>query len=180
MGKSGKKIPINSVGKIIKEARQKQGLTEEELVWKINQPKITKKLIQAWEKGQEFPDLDNIYLLSEHLNLDPNELFNNRLRIQDESIHEVNWAERRLSEKVVQVLKWIVKMGVKWIGAILIIIVAVYLKQFIELMQGDPNGEQEKLVVQVIDNAINEYVVQEPTTEAQVVNNTINTNTIQK
>ena len=163
MGKSGKKIPINSVGKIIKEARQKQGLTEEELVWKINQPKITKKLIQAWEKGQEFPDLDNIYLLSEHLNLDPNELFNNRLRIQDESIHEVNWAERRLSEKVVQVLKWIVKMGVKWIGAILII-----------------NGEQEKLVVQVIDNAINEYVVQEPTTEAQVVNNTINTNTIQK
>ena len=69
-------------------------------------------------------------------------------------------------------------MGVKWVGAILIVVVVIYLKQFIELMQGDPGGEQEKLVVQVIENAINEYVIQEPTTEVQVVNNTINGNTI--
>lgn len=173
MSKKKEKIPINSVGKLIKEARMKQGLTEEELVWKINKPKITKKLIHAWEKGQEFPDLDNIYVLAEYLNLNPNELLNNRLRIQDESIHEVNWAERRLSEKVAQVLKWVVKMGVKFVGAILIIVLAIYLKQFIELMQGDPGGEQEKMVVQVIDNAVNEYAVPKYDNNSQINNNIV-------
>ena len=32
MSKKRKRIPVNSVGKLIKEARIKQGLTEEELV----------------------------------------------------------------------------------------------------------------------------------------------------
>ena len=159
MGKKEKKIPVNSVGKIIQEARKKQGLTEEELVWKINKPKITKKLIQAWEKGKEFPDLDSIYLLAEHLKLNPNELFNNRLRIQDESIHEINFANRRVGGKIFNVFYTIIKYAVKWIAGICIIVVAANYKNFENKMGGTSDPEQEELIRKVIDNAIEEFTV---------------------
>ena len=64
MSRKEKRLPINSVGKVIKEAREKRGLSIEELAWKINDSKITPKLIMNWEKGNEFPDLDSIYSLS--------------------------------------------------------------------------------------------------------------------
>ena len=40
MSRKEKRLPINSVGKVIKEAREKRGLSIEELAWKINDSKI--------------------------------------------------------------------------------------------------------------------------------------------
>lgn len=179
MSKSKKRIPVNSVGKLIKEARIKQGLTEEELVWKINEPKITEKLIKEWEKGQEFPDLDSIYLLAEHLNLNPNELFNNRLKIQDESIHEMNMANRRVGGKVFNVFYTIVRYAVKWLAGICIIILAVYYKDFENKIGGQNDPEQIELIETVIDNAVEEFTIYDFNEEDDNKENTnVNDNTL--
>jgi len=155
MSKKKKRIPVNSVGKIIKEAREKKSLSIEELTWKLNKPNITKKLVADWEKGQEFPDLDNIYLLAQTLDLDPNELLNKRLTIQDESIHEINPANRRVGGKAFHAVFVIVKQCVKWIGAICIIYLVISYKDFEDRMGNDP--EQYELVEDIMVNAINEY-----------------------
>lgn len=177
MSKKEKRLPINSVGKIIKEAREKQGLSIEELTWQINKPKITKKIIADWEKGNEFPDLDSIYLLAEHLNLNPNELLNKRITIQDESIHEINPATKRVGEKFFHVFYIVVKQSVKLIAGICIIVVAANYKKF-ENMMSDPNDpEQMQLVERVIDNAVDdftEYRVKPKNNEVELIqkNNT--------
>jgi transcriptional regulator with XRE-family HTH domain len=157
MNQKNKKIPVNSVGKIIKEAREKKGLTVQELEWEINNAKITEKVIKNWERGQEFPDLNQIYILAEHLNLNPNELLSKRLTIQDESIHEANTAGQRVGEKVFKVFYTIVRYCVKYLAGICIIILAVNYKNFENKIGSNSDPEQENLVVQIIDNAIEEY-----------------------
>lgn len=186
MSKKEKRLPINSVGKIIKEAREKQGLSIEELTWQINKPEITKKIIANWEKGNEFPDLDSIYLLAEHLKLNPNELLNKRITIQDESIHEVNPATKRVGEKFFHAFYIIVKQSVKLIAGICIIVVVANYKKF-ENMMSDPNDpEQMQLVERVIDNAVDdftEYRVKPKNNEVELIqknnilNNTLQNNT---
>lgn len=155
MSMKKKRIPVNSVGKLIKEAREKKGLSIEELTWKLNKPNITKKLVENWEKGKEFPNLDNIYLLAQTLDLNPNELLNKRLTIQDESIHEVNTANRRVGGKAFQAFFVIVKYCVKWIVGICLIYLLLSYKDFEDRMGNDP--EQYELVEDIMVNAINEY-----------------------
>lgn len=71
-------MTINQLcGEKIKEARTNKNMTIEELAYQMNSEKcddIVKK-IKYWEKGNGFPDLDQIYQLSEILELDPNLLF---------------------------------------------------------------------------------------------------------
>lgn len=158
MDNKEKRLPVNSVGKLIKEAREKQNLSIEELVWKINKPNITEKLIHDWEKGQKFPDLDNIYLLAGHLDLNPNDMLKKRITIQDESISEVNWANRRVGGKVFYFFYTIVRYAVKWLAGICIIVVVAYYKDFENKMGGD-DPEQIQLIETVIDNAVEEYTI---------------------
>lgn len=47
------------------ELRKSKGLTEDELVEKINMVNVQKINIKKWERDLEFPDLDAIYKLSE-------------------------------------------------------------------------------------------------------------------
>ena len=136
MGIGKKKMPVSYVGKMIKTAREERNLSINELVDEIRKPQITVKLWQKWEKGKEFPDLDCIYILAEKLDLNPNEMLENRTRIIMESIHEVDWAKRR-------------------IGAYAFDIIHITAMQ---LMLGDQGGYTERLVVQVIDNAVEEFV----------------------
>lgn len=183
MSRKEKRLPINSVGKVIKEAREKRGLSIEELAWKINDSKITPKLIMNWEKGNEFPDLDSIYSLSKHLKLNPNELLKKRITIQDESIHEINPATKRVSEKFFHAFYVVVRQSVKLIAGICIIVVAANYKQF-ENMMSDPNDpKQMQLVERVIDNAVDdftEYRVKPKNNEVELMqkNNILN-NTLQ-
>lgn len=99
--------------------------------------------------------MDNIYLLAEHLDLNPNELLNKRLTIQDESIHEVNSAGRRVGGKLFEASFVVVKRCVKWIMVICLIYLVISFKDF-ELKMGD-DPEQYELIEDMMINAINEY-----------------------
>ena len=73
-----KNVNYNKVaGEMIRQARIEKKMTEQELAYAINPDdyiKIT-KLIKYWERGNGFPDLDQIYKLSEILEINPNELY---------------------------------------------------------------------------------------------------------
>lgn len=180
MNKKAKRIPVNSVGKLIKEAREKKELSIEDLVWKINKPKkVTAKLVKQWENGQEFPDLDCIYLLAENLDLNPNELLQKRITIQDESIHEVDWAERRVGGKIFNVFYVVVRQAVKWIAGICIIVVVANYKNFENKMTGENDPEQIELIESVIDNAVKEFTIYDFTdTNTNIENDKIENNTV--
>ena len=180
MNKKAKRIPVNSVGKLIKEAREKKELSIEDLVWQINKPKkVTAELIKKWEKGQKFPDLDCIYLLAENLDLNPNELLNKRLTIQDESIHEVDWAERRVGGKIFNAFYVVVRQAVKWIAGICIIVVVANYKNFENKMTGENDPEQIELIESVIDNAVKEFTTYDYTnTNTDIENTNVENNTI--
>ena len=49
---------------LLKELRKQRKWTYEDVVLRINKPNITKKKIKNWEKGIEYPNLDEIYELS--------------------------------------------------------------------------------------------------------------------
>lgn len=155
---NNKRIPINSVGIKIKDARLKLGLTEEELSWKINDKNITKKQIKKWEKGLEFPDLNSMYKLAYFLEVNPNELLKIRNQIQEESQSEPNWFIRHLFDKIMKVGK----PGFKFIFEIILGACVIYLaaswKNFENKMGGARDPEQEEFIEQVIQNGIDEYV----------------------
>ena len=52
-------------GQWLYELRKNEGLTEDELVEKINMVNVQNINIKKWERDLEFPDLDAIYKLSE-------------------------------------------------------------------------------------------------------------------
>lgn len=52
-------------GQWLYELRRKKGLTEEQLVEKINMINVQTINIKKWERDLDFPDLDAIYKLSE-------------------------------------------------------------------------------------------------------------------
>ena len=110
-----KKIPVKSIGITIKSARENLGITEKELVEKIKEQEWSKKKnekniitveqIKNWEKGKEFPNLDQIYKLAGALNLNPNEMLNSRNQIQEESYTEPNWHLRNIVNKFLKIGK---------------------------------------------------------------------------
>ena len=52
-------------GEWLHKLRKEKGLTEEQLVDKINMVNVQEINIRKWERDLEFPDLDAIYKLSE-------------------------------------------------------------------------------------------------------------------
>ena len=158
MGIGKKKMPVSYVGKMIKTAREERNLSINELVDEIRKPQITVKLRKKWEKGKEFPDLDCIYILAEKLDLNPNEMLENRTRIIMESIHEVDWAKRRVGAYAFDIIHTWVFVGVKLVGLVLGFLLLYYFITAMQLMLGDQGGYTERLVVQVIDNAVEEFV----------------------
>lgn len=93
-------IFINSLGLKIKEAREKKNMSIEDLVFKINHPKITKKTINRWEKGKAFPNLDEIYKLCEFLELNPNKMLELKHKIHEKGIKKPNEATRRMGDRI--------------------------------------------------------------------------------
>lgn len=154
-----KRIPLNSIGVKLKEARQKLNLTEEELSWKINNKNIDKKKIKNWERGQEFPNLDEIYLLASYLDVNPNELLKLRNQIQDESQSEPNWAARRVFGSFFKIGKPGMKFIFEIILGISVITLAANTKKMLNKMQGDQ--EEYDFVVNTIQDDIDEFVYHE-------------------
>lgn len=166
MGIRKKKMPVSYVGKMIRTAREERNLSINELVDEIGKPQITVKLWQKWEKGKEFPDLDCIYILAEKLGLNPNEMLENRTRIIMESIHEVDWAKRRVGAYAFDILHTWVFVGVKLVGLVLGFLLLYYFITAMQLMLGDQGGYTERKVVQVIDNTTERFV---PNTGNQII-----------
>lgn len=64
-------------GEKIRKARNAKGMSAEELAYSLNKDEYEKtlKLIKYWEKGNGYPDLNQIYKLAEIIEIDPNEIF---------------------------------------------------------------------------------------------------------
>ena len=60
-----KRIGKKGIEELLVELRTKNGLSRIELVYKLNDIKVTEKDIKKWEIGLKYPDLDTIYKLSE-------------------------------------------------------------------------------------------------------------------
>ncbi len=62
---SRNKTRKKGIEELLVELRTKNGLSRIELVYKLNDSKVTEKDIKRWEIGLDYPDLDIIYKLSE-------------------------------------------------------------------------------------------------------------------
>ena len=65
MRKIKEKLLENDFGAYLYDLRQKKGYTIEKLAEEINMPIVTIKTIKKWEHDLEFPNLDQMYKLSE-------------------------------------------------------------------------------------------------------------------
>lgn len=80
MKKIKEKLLENDFGAYLYDLRQKKEYTIEELAQKINMPQVKIKTIKKWEHDLEFPDLDQIYKLSEIYQVPAEELMQVRTR----------------------------------------------------------------------------------------------------
>ena len=63
-------------GKLIAELRKKQGFTQQQLADKLN---LSNKTISKWESGSGSPDISNLPVLAEALEISVDELLNGEL-----------------------------------------------------------------------------------------------------
>lgn len=154
---SKRHIPANSVGKLIKEAREKNNLTIKELAWKINNPKVNPNTIKNWENGFDYPDLDMIYELAKILDLNPNELLNLKNKIHEQTYYQPNTHIRHLSGKALTASGSIISTIIKIIVSACIIYVLGAWKTF-EFQMGGNDPYQYNLIEDTIENDIKEYI----------------------
>lgn len=76
------------IGQRIKQARNDQNLTQQELADKIS---ISRSAVSNWESGRNYPDLDSIVLLSDVLNISLDQL----LREDSIMVKEVSSEQRK-------------------------------------------------------------------------------------
>lgn len=115
------KIRKKGIEELLVDLRIKNGLSRIELVYKLNDSKVTEKKIKRWEIGLEYPDLDIIYKLSEVYKV-PSEEF---------LIAKNNSYEKGLGRINKKVIRWFVyTLNVSfYIGVVLTII--LYILTFI-------------------------------------------------
>jgi transcriptional regulator with XRE-family HTH domain len=87
------KVEIITLGKFIQEARIKENMSISDIALKMNKnnTKYYEKKITLWEKNKDFPDLNDIYLLAEILNVDPTLM----LTIRDRTRKNIYGIERK-------------------------------------------------------------------------------------
>ena len=64
-------------GKLIAKLRKKQGLTQQQLAYKLN---LSNKTISKWESGNGSPDISNLPVLAEVLGISVDELLKGELK----------------------------------------------------------------------------------------------------
>ena len=73
------------LGSRIKEARERQNLSQDELAEKMN---ISRQAISKWETGKSYPDIEKILKLSDIFNLSLDELVKGDKTFQENLIME--------------------------------------------------------------------------------------------
>ena len=77
-------------GELIYKLRIRSGLTYETLAAKINDKRITAKMVKKWEYNLEFPDLDNLYKLSEIFQFPCEELLQSKTDTLQSGVDGIN------------------------------------------------------------------------------------------
>ena len=73
---------LKEMASILKEKREKAGLTETELARKLVDYQVNEEMIKKWENGEEMPELTTMYGLSEELKININELLQIRSEVK--------------------------------------------------------------------------------------------------
>lgn len=84
------KLLENDFGAYLYDLRCKKEYTIEELVQKINMPNVTIKSVRKWEHDMEFPDLDQMYKISEVYEIPIEELMQIRTQTLEEGLKGVH------------------------------------------------------------------------------------------
>lgn len=84
------KLLENDFGAYLYDLREKRGYTIEELAEKMNMPIVTIKTIKKWEHDLEFPNLDQIYKLSEVYGVASEELMQVKVQTLQEGLKGVH------------------------------------------------------------------------------------------
>lgn len=83
-------MEIKEFGEWLYELRKEHNLTYEELVNKINIPKVQVKNLRKWERSLEYPDLDTIYKLSEIFKIPSEELLASKEETLKKGVGKIN------------------------------------------------------------------------------------------
>lgn len=83
-------MEFKEFGQWLYELRKEHNLTYEELVNKINIPKVQVKNLRKWERSLEYPDLDTIYKLSEIFKIPSEELLSSKEETLKKGIGKIN------------------------------------------------------------------------------------------
>ncbi len=92
MFKFKEKLLENDFGAYLYDKRCQKEWTIEELVQKINMPTVTIKSIKKWEHDLEFPNLDQLYKLSEIYEIPSEELMQVKTNTLQEGLKGVHKA----------------------------------------------------------------------------------------
>lgn len=84
------------LGDRIKDARERRGLTQEELAEKVH---VVRQTVSKWEKGQSVPDADTLMALAEALNVTTSDLIGED-SIQSKNLEELTVQTALLNEKI--------------------------------------------------------------------------------
>lgn len=126
--KNKNKISRDALGILIKKSREEHALSISELVDAINFSKVNNKKIEDWEKGKDFPNLDEIYKLADIFKINPNEMLEIKNKILKENVKPVNEAARRVTDKALGAVKPSFKVLIVFIEILIAIILAVVYK----------------------------------------------------
>lgn len=84
------KLLENDLGAYLYDLRQKKGYTIEELAQEINMPTVKIKNIKKWEHDLEFPNLEQIYKISEIYKIPSEEILQVRTQTLQEGLKGVH------------------------------------------------------------------------------------------
>lgn len=116
MKKIKEKLLENDFGAYLYDLREKRGYTIEELAEKINMPTVKIKTIKKWEHDLEFPNLDQIYKLSEIYEIASEEL----IQVKTETLQE---GLKGIHKTLIRVIGYI--LGISIYGTVIITYIAI-------------------------------------------------------
>lgn len=122
------------------ELRKKEGLSQEELGYKLN---VTRQTISKWELGQTTPEMDKLIEMSKLFNMSVDELINEE-NIEDETKMNSNPDPIIEEKKIVEDGTKNNKIRLVIIGALIIVVILIIIKLISGTNSASKNPENEE------------------------------------
>lgn len=119
-------------GDKLSELRRKEGLSQEELGYKLN---VTRQTISKWELGQANPELDNLKEISKLFNVSLSQLIDDEVAIEEETL------DNNEDSDEVRPRKWLLVVLI----VIALILVVVLADKFITNKKEKEEAEKESI-----------------------------------